>query len=59
MGNSILSDRSNIADGPVCSNHPNKSGKYFIISDDDEESMDYCEKCAILLASQGFKVNRH
>lgn len=37
-----------------CTNHPNKTAKYIVES--DEESLFYCEKCAILLASQGFKV---
>jgi hypothetical protein len=37
-----------------CTNHPNKVAKYYVES--DEETLFYCEKCAILLASQGFKV---
>ncbi len=39
-----------------CTNHPNKIAKYFVES--DEETLFYCEKCAILLASQGFKVGK-
>ena len=30
-----------------------------MISEEDNEVMDYCEKCAISLASQGFKINKH
>lgn len=37
-----------------CINHPQKSAKYKML----EEQMLYCEKCAILLASQGFKVSK-
>lgn len=39
-----------------CQNDPNKQAKY-VISIDDED-LPYCEKCAILLASQGFKVRK-
>jgi hypothetical protein len=39
-----------------CQNHSNKPAKYFISI--DEEDLPYCEKCAILLASQGFKVSK-
>lgn len=39
---------------PACQSHENKQAKYYVYSDD--ETLMYCEKCAILLASQGFKV---
>jgi hypothetical protein len=34
-----------------------KSGAYEIAGDEEERLL-YCEKCAILLASQGFKVSK-
>jgi hypothetical protein len=34
-----------------------KSGSYEV-TDDGEQPLVYCEKCAILLASQGFKVSK-
>jgi hypothetical protein len=40
----------------VCQNHDTKVAKYIV--DSDDETLPYCEKCAILLASQGFKVVR-
>lgn len=39
-----------------CYNHPDKRSKYRIVSEDLE--LMYCEKCAILMASQGFKVEK-
>jgi len=42
----------------VCLNHPNKVGTYEAKDQSNTEFFLYCEKCAILLASQGFKVNR-
>lgn len=39
---------------PTCINDPHKTAKYLIYS--EEETLHYCEKCAILLASQGFPV---
>ena len=41
-----------------CENHPNKKGKYSVVSEEEEEQIFYCEKCAILLASQGFQVSK-
>lgn len=38
----------------MCINDPHKPAKYLAYS--EEESLYYCEKCAILLASQGFTV---
>lgn len=38
----------------MCINDPHKVAKYLAYS--EEESLYYCEKCAILLASQGFTV---
>jgi hypothetical protein len=38
----------------MCINDPHKIAKYLAYSED--ESLYYCEKCAILLASQGFTV---
>lgn len=38
-----------------CVNHGNKQGVYEMKED---SSVRYCEKCAILLASQGFKVSK-
>lgn len=38
----------------MCINDPHKVAKYIAYS--EEESLYYCEKCAILLASQGFTV---
>ena len=43
-------------DNLKCENHPTKKGKYSVLSEDEGEEIYYCEKCAILLASQGFKV---
>lgn len=42
----------------TCLNHPNKAGSYEAKDEGNTERFTYCEKCAILLASQGFKVNR-
>lgn len=39
---------------PTCINDPHKTAKYLTYS--EEETLYYCEKCAILLASQGFSV---
>ena len=38
----------------MCENHETKVAKFIVVSDD--ERMPYCEKCSILLASQGFKL---
>lgn len=43
--------------GPTCQNHKNKDARYRIISD-DEDTLFYCEKCSIYLASQGFSVEK-
>jgi hypothetical protein len=43
-------------DGDYCSNHPGKTAKFRVCS--EENDLFYCEKCAILLASQGFKVEK-
>jgi hypothetical protein len=43
--------------GQKCLNHPNKAGIYEA-KDNQDETYVYCEKCAILLASQGFKVSK-
>jgi hypothetical protein len=40
----------------MCINDPHKVAKFLAYS--EEESLYYCEKCAILLASQGFTVMR-
>ena len=40
----------------MCINDPHKTAKFIAYS--EEESLYYCEKCAILLASQGFTVMR-
>jgi len=48
---------SNSAIGPTCQNHKNKDARYRIISD-DEDTLYYCEKCSIYLASQGFPVEK-
>jgi hypothetical protein len=42
---------------PRCLNHPKKVGTYET-KDEHTERFLYCEKCAILLASQGFKVSK-
>ena len=39
-----------------CINDPQKVAKYMTSSED--ETLYYCEKCAILLASQGFAVQK-
>ncbi len=41
----------------TCQNHKNKEARYRIISD-DEDTLYYCEKCSIYLASQGFPVEK-
>jgi hypothetical protein len=41
---------------PLCINDPSKTAKFVAYSDGD--TLYYCEKCAILLASQGFSVAR-
>lgn len=56
LSGSINSHVSKSKKVDVCQNHLNKQAKY-VISIDDED-MPYCEKCAILLASQGFKVSK-
>ena len=38
----------------MCTNEHNKVAKFLTYS--EEETLYYCEKCAILLASQGFTV---
>lgn len=51
--------RSNLARNPVeniCINDPDKIASFMIES--GGEVLYYCEKCAILLASQGFAVVR-
>lgn len=45
------------SDGLRCHNHTNKGATFEIVGV-GQERLTYCEKCAILLASQGFKVNR-
>ena len=57
---SLLSNNNSISAHLQCSNHPSKKGKYTVISEelDDEEENIYCEKCAILLASRGFEVQK-
>lgn len=40
----------------TCQTHEGKVAKFIVYSDD--ETLPYCEKCAILLASQGFKVTK-
>jgi hypothetical protein len=40
----------------ICFNHQEKLAKFFVETHD--EVMYYCEKCAILLASQGFPVKK-
>jgi predicted SprT family Zn-dependent metalloprotease len=40
----------------TCINHQLKPARFKAVS--DEADLFYCEKCAILLASQGFKVMR-
>ena len=54
LSNSIHSQVSKSRKIASCQNHSNKPAKYYIFIDD--EDLPYCEKCAILLASQGFKV---
>ena len=43
-----------------CFNHPNKKARYRVLTEDseDDEEVAYCEKCAILLASRGFEVQK-
>lgn len=43
--------------GVVCQNHKAKEAKYRIVSEDDD-TLFYCEKCSIFLASQGFAVEK-
>jgi len=40
-----------------CDNHPAKDATYYVNGEDDQ-AIYYCEKCAILTASQGFLVNK-
>ncbi len=40
----------------VCQNHQDKPALFTLISEDIQEQLNYCEKCSILLASQGFNV---
>jgi hypothetical protein len=40
----------------ACKNHPDRHAEFSIRI--DEESLAYCQRCAVLLASQGFKVAR-
>ena len=40
----------------ICFNHQEKLAKFLVETHD--EMMYYCEKCAILLASQGFPVRK-
>ena len=49
----VHSSNSNLS---RCENHKAKEAKYFVLS--EEERIFYCEKCAISLASQGFKVSK-
>lgn len=41
----------------TCVNHPEKESSFYVRSD-EEEYIFYCEKCAILVACQGFKVEK-
>lgn len=57
--NSLKPPKRNIDrswDGDCCSNHAEKQAKFKAHS--EESDLFYCEKCAILLASQGFKVEK-
>jgi hypothetical protein len=53
--NSRLSNQQAFND-TRCQNHPQKKGKYSVMNEEEGEKTYYCEKCAILVASQGFKV---
>lgn len=58
QGNKENRDSNNLADsGLRCLNHQNKKIA-FEVTDTEGQKMYYCEKCAILLASQGFQVQR-
>ena len=52
-GNKENGDRLNSASH--CLNHPNRTAVYETKGESTERYV-YCEKCSILLASQGFKV---
>ena len=39
-----------------CPNHPDKVVTHKLIGPDIDEEISYCEKCSIMLASQGFNV---
>jgi hypothetical protein len=49
-----LSPRLSQKEASFCLNHPKKSATHCLIS--DQEKINYCEKCSIMLASQGFDV---
>ena len=55
VSRSTLRRRTQDTQVPYCINDQ-KTAKYMIYSDD--ESLYYCEKCAILLASKGFSVEK-
>ena len=56
---SIISNNPSTSKSLMCENHPTKKGKYNIITDDEDLTDTYfCEKCAILLASRGFEVQK-
>jgi hypothetical protein len=41
---------------PNCSNHHQKQATHCLQSTETYEIMYYCEKCSIMLASQGFNI---
>lgn len=59
MGGSRCTNKENMDNGnhKNCTNHQQKAGKYEVMGENGEQLV-YCEKCAILLASQGFKVHK-
>ena len=48
--------RSSVTKEVMCSNHESKSAQFMISTED--EQLPYCQKCSILLASQGFKLTK-
>lgn len=42
----------------TCLNHPDKPATHQLAASDTPVPMPYCEKCSIMLASQGFSIGK-
>jgi DNA-binding transcriptional MerR regulator len=47
---------SGVSSGLSCENHPNKAARFATQSEEEDDPIYYCEKCAQRLAEQGFPI---